>query len=208
MASDSSPSAREAAKTPAPAEAASEERVRDLQQRLDEALHTLDAIQNGSVDAVVVNGPRGAQIFTLESPDHPFRTFVEGMQEGALTLAGDGQADSVIVNGTDDDDIAVVAGDPSGAFVWGLTATVNITGADAALDRLFINTLGGADAVDASALQANVIGLTLDGGNHDDVLIGSAGDDVLLGGAGDDVLIGGPGLDSADGGTGNNTVIP
>jgi PAS domain-containing protein len=67
------------------------EQVRELQRRLDEALHTLDAIQNGSVDAVVVNGPRGAQIFTLESPDHPFRTFVEGMQEGALTLAGDGQ---------------------------------------------------------------------------------------------------------------------
>ena len=63
----------------------------ELQRRLDEALHTLDAIQNGSVDAVVVNGPRGAQLFTLESPDHPFRTFVEGMQEGALTLASDGQ---------------------------------------------------------------------------------------------------------------------
>jgi PAS domain S-box-containing protein len=65
--------------------------LKELQRRLDEALHTLDAIQNGSVDAVVVNGPRGAQLFTLESPDHPFRTFVEGMQEGALTLASDGQ---------------------------------------------------------------------------------------------------------------------
>ncbi|HEU4579180.1 MAG TPA: ATP-binding protein [Polyangiaceae bacterium] len=62
----------------------------ELRRRLEEALHTLDAIQNGSVDAVVVNGPHGPQIFTLESPDHPFRTFVEGMQEGALTLAGDG----------------------------------------------------------------------------------------------------------------------
>ena len=64
--------------------------VEDLRRRLDEALHTLDAIQNGSVDAVVVNGPKGAQIFSLESPDHPFRTFVEGMREGALTLGRDG----------------------------------------------------------------------------------------------------------------------
>jgi len=42
--------------------------VAELRRRLDEALHTLDAIQNGSVDAVVVNGPKGPQIFTLESP--------------------------------------------------------------------------------------------------------------------------------------------
>jgi PAS domain S-box-containing protein len=62
----------------------------ELRRRLEDALHTLDAIQNGSVDAVVVNGPHGPQIFTLESPDHPFRTFVEGMQEGALTLDGEG----------------------------------------------------------------------------------------------------------------------
>jgi PAS domain S-box-containing protein len=64
--------------------------VEELRRRLDEALHTLDAIQNGSVDAVVVNGPNGPQIFTLESPDQPFRTFVEGMREGALTLGSDG----------------------------------------------------------------------------------------------------------------------
>jgi len=64
--------------------------VNELRQRLEEALHTLDAIQNGSVDAVVVNGPNGPQIFTLESPDQPFRTFVEGMREGALTLGSDG----------------------------------------------------------------------------------------------------------------------
>jgi PAS domain S-box-containing protein len=62
----------------------------ELRRRLDEALHTLDAIQNGSVDAVVVNGPKGPQIFSLESPDQPFRTFVEGMREGALTLGSDG----------------------------------------------------------------------------------------------------------------------
>ena len=49
--------------------------------------------------------------------------------------------------------------------------------------------------------------LTADGGDGDDVLIGSAGNDTLLGGAGDDVLIGGPGQDILDGGTGSNVVI-
>ena len=36
--------------------------------------------------------------------------------------------------------------------------------------------------------------LTANGGDGDDVLIGSAGNDTLSGGAGDDVLIGGGGL--------------
>jgi len=64
--------------------------IEDLTQRLEEATHTLEAIQSGSVDAVVVNGPHGPQIYTLESPDQPFRTLVEGIQEGALTLSNDG----------------------------------------------------------------------------------------------------------------------
>ncbi len=64
--------------------------LEELRRRLDEATHTLEAIQNGMVDAVVVNGPHGPQIFTLESPDYPFRTLVESMQEGALTLERDG----------------------------------------------------------------------------------------------------------------------
>ena len=49
--------------------------------------------------------------------------------------------------------------------------------------------------------------LTANGGDGDDVLIGSAGNDTLIGGAGDDVLIGGGGQDVLDGGPGNNIVI-
>ena len=49
--------------------------------------------------------------------------------------------------------------------------------------------------------------LTADGGDGDDVLIGSAGNDTLLGGAGDDVLIGGAGQDILDGGPGSNVLI-
>lgn len=73
-----------------PTEADYQARIAELQRRLDEATSTLEAINSGTVDAVVVNGPFGAQVYTLESPDHPFRTFVEGMQEGAITLRQDG----------------------------------------------------------------------------------------------------------------------
>ncbi len=61
-----------------------------LQRRLQEAEETLAAIHAGEVDAVVVDGLGGQQVYTLESPDEPFRMFVEQMQEGALTVAVDG----------------------------------------------------------------------------------------------------------------------
>ena len=87
-------------------------------------------------------------------------------------------------------------------------AQVNITGAEAANDRLTVNALAGDDVVEASGLAAGAIQLTLDGGDGDDVLIGGDGNDVLIGGAGDDVLLGGPGIDVLDGGDGDDTPPP
>jgi hypothetical protein len=84
---------------------------------------------------------------------------------------------------------------------------VNVTSSEAANDMLAVDAGGGDDIVDASALAATVARLTIDGGDGNDSLIGSAGDDVILGGAGDDLLIGGPGIDTLDGGPGGNVVI-
>ncbi|WP_213947571.1 PAS domain-containing sensor histidine kinase [Luteibacter sp. dw_328] len=61
-----------------------------LEERLREAEETLDAIRRGEVDAVVVHHPEGQRIYTLESADRPYRVLVEHMQEGAVTLTGDG----------------------------------------------------------------------------------------------------------------------
>jgi Ca2+-binding RTX toxin-like protein len=121
--------------------------------------------------------------------------------------SGDAQPDTVIVQGTSGDDVALVVGDASGVSVLGLAAQINITGAEAANDRLVINALAGDDVVEASGLAADGIQLTADGGDDNDVLIGGDGADVLLGGDGDDVLLGGLGLDILDGGLGDNVVI-
>ncbi len=121
--------------------------------------------------------------------------------------AGDGQPDNVIVQGTNGDDVSLVVGDASGVNVLGLAAQVNITGSEAANDRLTINALAGDDVVEASGLSAGAIQLTADGGSDDDVLVGSDGDDVLLGGPNDDVLVGGPGIDVLDGGDGDDIEI-
>ncbi|HEV2677518.1 MAG TPA: ATP-binding protein [Aliidongia sp.] len=64
--------------------------VADLEARLREAEETLDAIRNGEVDAVVVGGPNGQQVYTLENADRPYRVLIEQMLEGAVTLSEDG----------------------------------------------------------------------------------------------------------------------
>ena len=63
-----------------------EARNRLLEAALREANETLDAIRNGDVDAVVVGGPQGQVVYTLESADRPYRVLVEQMREGAVTL--------------------------------------------------------------------------------------------------------------------------
>jgi two-component system, chemotaxis family, CheB/CheR fusion protein len=61
-----------------------------LTARLAEAEETLRAIRSGEVDALVVAGDRGDQVFTLRGADHSYRVFLEAMHEGAATLAADG----------------------------------------------------------------------------------------------------------------------
>ena len=66
------------------------ERIRDLQQRLDEAEETLRALRGGEVDAVVASGPDGDRVYTLKGADEAYRVMVQNMAEGALTLMPDG----------------------------------------------------------------------------------------------------------------------
>ncbi|GAB1544919.1 hypothetical protein NUACC21_75950 [Scytonema sp. NUACC21] len=67
-----------------------EREVLELRERLEVAEETLRAITQGEVDALVVFGAQGEQIFTLQSADYPYRRFVEDMQEGAATINSDG----------------------------------------------------------------------------------------------------------------------
>jgi len=61
-----------------------------LRARLADAEEMLRAIRHGEVDALVVRGPAGDQIFTLHSTDEPYRTLVEEMHEGAVVLSSRG----------------------------------------------------------------------------------------------------------------------
>jgi two-component system phosphate regulon sensor histidine kinase PhoR len=58
--------------------------------RLEEATDTIEAIRTGEVDALVVKGSEGHQIFTLKSADQSYRIFIEQMTEGAITINENG----------------------------------------------------------------------------------------------------------------------
>ena len=64
--------------------------VEELRPRLEEAEQALEAIRTGQVESLIVEGPNGPRIFSLEGADHSYRVLVEAMNEGAATLSEDG----------------------------------------------------------------------------------------------------------------------
>ena len=62
------------------------EEVEELRRQLAEAEQTLQAIRNGEIDALVINGPQGERVFSLTGAEHLYRVIVETMNEAALTL--------------------------------------------------------------------------------------------------------------------------
>ena len=121
--------------------------------------------------------------------------------------AADGAADQVIVTGTADADQITVVGAGTSVAVTGLSAQVNVNNTEAGNDRLVIKAGSGNDTINATGLPAGVIGLTIDGGAGNDVILGSQGNDSLLGGVGNDVVTGGRGDDVAFLGANNDTFI-
>lgn len=64
--------------------------IAELRARLAEAEQTLEAIRTGEVDAVMVSGPEGEQVYTLKGADYAYRRLIEEMNDGAATLTPDG----------------------------------------------------------------------------------------------------------------------
>jgi hypothetical protein len=103
-------------------------------------------------DLVTVNDLTGTDLRTLQLD-----------LDGAAPGGGDGEADRVVVNGTNGDDAIRVFGDAQGVNVKGLAPLVEILHPEGANDRLDINTLDGSDTVDSSGLAAGTIQLFVDG---------------------------------------------
>jgi Ca2+-binding RTX toxin-like protein len=147
----------------------------------------------GGADEITVNDMSGTDLTELN---------IDLAASGGI--APDGAADTVIVKGTNGDDVIQIVGDASAVSVVGLPVIVNVTTLDPLLDKIQVDGQDGNDVITASGFA---LGVGEDGGNGDDILLGGNGDDTIVGGAGDDVLQGGPGLDILDGGPGDNIVL-
>jgi PAS domain S-box-containing protein len=62
----------------------------ELKSRLNEIEETLASIRNGEMDAIVVSGRKGVQVYSISSAETPYRNFLEEMNEGAVTLSKEG----------------------------------------------------------------------------------------------------------------------
>jgi Ca2+-binding RTX toxin-like protein len=159
-----------------------------------------------SVETIDVNAVGGADTITVEDLS---KTDVKHVAIDLSSTPGsgvsDGQADTIVINATNGDDVINITESNGVVTVSGLATDVTIAGFGSN-DRIVINGLGGDDIINASGLPAGIL-LTENGGDGADVLLGGAGNDTLSGGAGDDILIGGGGQDILDGGTGSNILL-
>jgi Ca2+-binding RTX toxin-like protein len=149
----------------------------------------------GGADKIMVNDMSGTDVTNVV-------VNLAGTLGGS---AGDGAVDIITIDATNGDDVISVSNNNGVVTVSGLPAQVMIFGFEAT-DQIVINGLAGNDVITASGL-GTAMGFTANGGDGNDVLIGSAGADTLRGEAGDDVLIGGASVDVLDGGPGSNIVI-
>jgi two-component system phosphate regulon sensor histidine kinase PhoR len=60
--------------------------VDELRYQLEEANEAIEAIRTGQVDALVIQGEEGHQLYTLKTADQTYRMFIEKMNEGAVTI--------------------------------------------------------------------------------------------------------------------------
>jgi Ca2+-binding RTX toxin-like protein len=157
-------------------------------------VETIDFHALGGSDTVVVSDMTGTDV-TLVHID---------LASSAGTP--DNQPDTVVINGTAGDDVIQLSLENGALVVNGLATQIVIEHFDVN-DTIRIVGLAGDDVIEASGVGANGPQLILEGGDGDDVLIGSLGNDVIAGGDGDDVLIGNGGIDVLDGGPGANIVI-
>jgi Ca2+-binding RTX toxin-like protein len=152
----------------------------------------IDVQALGGADSAVLNDLSGTRL----------KSVALDLEAAIGSGTGDGAADSVTVNGTNDPDDIQITADGSAVDVFGAQPNLRIDHSEAANDKLTVNGLGGADTITAGPGLAALIQLVINGGTDVDVLTGGDGDDriagqqqndQMFGGAGDDTLVWDPG---------------
>jgi Ca2+-binding RTX toxin-like protein len=125
-------------------------------------LNSIEKIQiavGGGADTVTINDLTGTGVKEVAVDLAAFNTAV-----------GDGQPDTVVVNGSAGNNNIKIASSGTKTTVSGLSAEVTIDHAEGANDTLLVKGLGGNDVIDASALDAAQLKLTVDAGAGNDTI--------------------------------------
>jgi Ca2+-binding RTX toxin-like protein len=109
----------------------------------------------GGADTITVGDMTGSAVQTAD------------VDLSASVGGGDGAGDTVIAGGTDGADAARVSRSGDQARVTGLAAATRVTGGEAALDTLRVQTLGGDDEVTIASNLDDLIALAFDLGADD-----------------------------------------
>ncbi|MGX7681821.1 calcium-binding protein [Jatrophihabitans sp. DSM 45814] len=121
--------------------------VGGIRMDLDNVEHVKVAAVGGA-DSVTINDLTGTDVRSAD---------VDLSAQGV----GDGQADTVTVNGTNKADRIYVAGHGSAADVRGLVAATHVTGGETA-DHLQVNSLGGNDTVAIAKAAGTLMSIAAD----------------------------------------------
>jgi len=114
----------------------------------------------GGSDTVTVNDLTGTGVTDVSTD----------LASPAGSTTGDGSADNVVVNGTNNADTLTVAGGTGGASVTDGSTTVHVTGGEPTLDTVRVNGLAGADSITADPAAGTTIGIVIDGGTEADTV--------------------------------------
>jgi Ca2+-binding RTX toxin-like protein len=181
----------------------------------DVANITMDLNDTEFIDVQALGGADNAVVNDVTGTD--LKRVALDLEAAIGGGAGDGAADSVTVNGTNNPDDIQITADGSAVDVLGVPPTVQIDHSEAANDKLTVNGLGGADTITGDRGLAALIQLVINGGTEVDVLTGGDGNDriagqqqndSMFGGAGDDTLVWNPGdaSDFVEGQMGDDTM--
>jgi Ca2+-binding RTX toxin-like protein len=163
----------------------------------------VDVLRGGAGNDVLIGG-RGNDIMLGQDGSD---LLIWNNGDGSDFMEGGAGFDFVQVNGSNEagDDFSI---DPNGQRVRFQRNNLGLFTLDiGTTENLDVNGQGGSDVIIGSTGLVGLIGLDLDGGEGNDLLIGGDGVDVLRGGAGNDVLIGGRGNDVMLGQDGSDLLI-
>lgn len=160
----------------------------------------------GGIEAVTIRTAGGSDTVTVADLTGTDVASVE-ISMALPGRFGDGAADLVTLDGAAvAERIEVTSGGGSLMTVDGMAAHVDVFGVEA-IDTLTVTGGEGADTISAAGADAGQARLVLDGGEGDDLLLGSAGADTIFGGTGVDVITASAGDDDVFGGRGDDVAV-